>query len=212
MTRILIVDDHELVRTGLRNLLQAVADVEVVAEAASGEEALQLSRRHAPDVILMDIELPGLSGLETTERILAGQPESRVVVLTAHGEPPMPSRLLEVGAAGFLTKSCSSDELIEAIRSVARGQRYVGAAVAQQLALSVFSGTPESPFEGLTLRELEVAMMLTQGMSTGAIAKALNRSPKTVTAHKQNVFQKTGVRSAVELLRLAIRYGLDCGR
>ncbi len=208
MTRILIVEDHDLVRTGLRNILASASDLEVVGEAASGEEAMRLSRDLAPDIILMDVELPGLSGLETTERILRVQPQIRVVVLTAHSEPPLPARLLDIGASGYLTKACDAKELINAIRAVARGERYIGAEIAQQLALSLLPGTPQSPFQDLTARELEVALMLTQGMKMPVIAGVINVSPKTVATHKYKVYEKVGVTSEVELLRLALRYGL----
>ncbi len=208
MTRILIVEDHDLVRTGLRNILTSAGDLEVVGEAASGEEAMRLSRDLAPDIILMDVELPGLSGLETTERILRVQPQIRVVVLTAHSEPPLPARLLDIGASGYLTKACDAKELINAVRAVARGERYIGAEIAQQLALSLLPGTPQSPFQDLTARELEVALMLTQGMKMPVIAGVINVSPKTVATHKYKVYEKVGVTSEVELLRLALRYGL----
>jgi len=208
MTTILIVDDHDLVRTGLRNILESEAGMNVVGEAASGEEAIRLSREHEPDLILMDVELPGLSGLESTERILKTQPKIRVVVLTAHSEPPLPARLLDIGASGYLTKACDARELVNAVRAVARGERYIGAEIAQQLALSLLPGTPQSPFQELTARELEVALMLTQGMKMQSIAEVINVSPKTVATHKYNVYQKVGVNSEVELLRLALRHGL----
>ncbi|MFU8832179.1 MAG: response regulator [Wenzhouxiangella sp.] len=208
MIRILIVEDHDLVRTGLRNILAGASDIEVVGEAASGEEAMRLSRDLSPDIILMDVELPGLSGLETTERILRVQPDIRVVVLTAHSEPPLPARLLDIGASGYLTKACDAKDLISAVRAVARGERYIGAEIAQQLALSLLPGTPQSPFQNLTARELEVALMLTQGMKMPVIAGVINVSPKTVATHKYKVYEKVGVTSEVELLRLALRYGL----
>ena len=208
MTTILIVDDHDLVRTGLRNILENDGGMDVVGEAASGEEAIRLARQLGPDIILMDVELPGLSGLESTERILKAQPKIRVVVLTAHSEPPLPARLLDIGASGYLTKACDSRELVNAVRAVARGERYIGAEIAQQLALSLLPGTPQSPFQELTARELEIALMLTQGMKMPSIAEVINVSPKTVATHKYNVYEKVGVSSEVELLRLALRYGL----
>jgi two-component system invasion response regulator UvrY len=208
MASILIVEDHDLVRTGLRNILENDGGMTVVAEASSGEEAIRLARQHEPDLILMDVELPGLSGLESTERILKTQPKIRVVVLTAHSEPPLPARLLDIGASGYLTKACDARELVNAVRAVARGERYIGAEIAQQLALSLLPGTPQSPFQELTTRELEVALMLTQGMKVQSIAEVINVSPKTVATHKYNAYEKVGVSSEVELLRLALRYGL----
>ncbi len=208
MTKILIVDDHGLVRTGLRNILAGEGTLKVVGEAASGEEGIRLAKELKPDIILMDVELPGLSGLEATERILKTDAGIRVVVLTAHSQPPLPTRLLEVGARGYLTKSCGARELISAVKAVARGERYLSADIAQQLALSLLPGTPQSPFQELTTRELEIALMLIQGMKPTLIGEVINLSPKTVASHKYKIYEKTGVKSEVELLRLALQYGL----
>jgi two-component system invasion response regulator UvrY len=208
MIKLMIVEDHELFRTGINNILGEVATIEVVAEASSGEAAIQLARRLTPDVILMDVGLPGLSGLETTERILKTQPDIRIIVLTAHAEPPLPARLLDIGASGYLTKGASAEELIAAIRAVHRGERYIGSEIAQQLALSLLPGTPSSPFQTLTSRELEVTLMLIQGMRASSIGEVLKLSPKTVATHKYRIYDKVGVRNEVDLLRLAIRHGL----
>lgn len=208
MTKLMIVEDHDLVRTGLRNILEGVAGLELVAEAANGEDAIVLARQHRPDVILMDVGLPGLSGLETTERILKTQPDIRIIILTAFTEPPLPARLLDIGASGYLTKACDARELIVAVKAVSRGERYIGSEIAQQLALSLLPGTPQSPFQELTARELEVMMMLTQGMKMNAIAEVINVSPKTIATYKYRIYDKVGVNSEVELLRLALRYGL----
>jgi two-component system, NarL family, invasion response regulator UvrY len=208
MIKILLVEDHDLMRTGLCNILAGAGDLEVVGETATGEEAIRLARDLKPDVILMDVELPGLSGLESTERILKTQPDIGIIILTAHSKPPLPARLLDIGASGYLTKACPSEELINAVRTVARGERYIGAEIAQQLALSLLPGTPQSPFQDLTARELEVTLMLTQGMKMQSIAEVINVSPKTVATHKYKVYEKVGVNSEVELLRLALRYGL----
>jgi two-component system invasion response regulator UvrY len=205
---ILIVDDHDLVRTGLKNILAGQADFKVVGEASSGEQAIGLSRRIEPDVILMDVSLPGLSGLETTERILKAQPEARIVVLTAHSEAPLPAQMLESGASGYLTKACEAGELLTAVRQVAGGQRYIGNDISQQLAISLLPGTPKSPFRDLTGREMEIAMMLTQGMKMRSIGEVLSVSPKTVATYKYRIYQKVGVASEVELLRVALRHGV----
>jgi len=205
---ILIVDDHDLVRTGLKNILGDAGDLELVGEASTGEEAIRLARQFEPNVILMDVGLPGLSGLETTERILKSQPDIRIIVLTAHSEPPLPARLLDIGATGYLTKACDARELVNAVRTVARGERYIGADIAQQLAISLLPGTPQSPFQELTARELEIALMLTQGMKMPSIAEVINVSPKTVATYKYRIYEKVGVNSEVELLRMALRHGL----
>lgn len=208
MIKLLIVDDHDLVRTGLKNILEGQVDIEIAGEAASGEEAIQLSRRLEPDLVLMDVSLPGLSGLETTERILKSHPACRVIVLTAHSEPPLPARLLDSGASGYLTKACDAQELLAAVRQVAGGKRYIGADISQQLAISLLPGSPQSPFQELTGREMEIAMMLTQGLRMRSIGEVLNVSPKTVATYKYRIYEKIGVRSEVELLRSALRHGL----
>jgi len=208
MIKLLIVDDHHLVRTGLRNIITAAGGIEIVGEAGTGEQAIRLNRELEPDVILMDIGLPGLSGFETSERIMNARPDVRIIALTAHTQPPFPARLLEMGAAGFLTKACDADELIGAIRKVYDGQRYVGSEIAQQLAMSLLPGTPQSPFQELTPRELEVALMLARGIRPAVVAERMNISPKTISTHKYKVFEKLGVDSEVGVLREAIRYGV----
>lgn len=208
MTDILIVDDHDLVRTGLKNILAASGEFNVAGEAATGEDAIRLARQLEPDLVLMDVGLPGLSGLETTDRILKAQPEVKVIVLTAHSEPPLPARLLDSGASGYLTKACDAEELLRAARAVLKGERYIGSDISQQLAISLLPGTPQSPFQDLTSRELEIAMMLTQGMKVQSIGEVLNVSPKTVATYKYRIYDKVGVSSEVELLRQALRHGL----
>lgn len=208
MIRLLIVEDHHLVRTGLRNIITDAGGIEIVGEAESGERAIQLNREREPHVILMDIGLPGLSGFETSERILAARPDVRIIVLTAHAQPPFPARLLDMGAAGYLTKACDAEELVRAIRKVHDGERYIGSEIAQQLAVSLLPGAPQSPFQELTPRELEVALMLARGMKPTEIGKRMNVSPKTVSTHKYRVYEKLGVDSEVALLREAIRYGV----
>lgn len=208
MIRLLIVEDHHLVRTGLRNIIRDAGGIDIVGEAESGERAIQLNRERMPDVILMDIGLPGLSGFETSERIMAARPEVRIIVLTVHAQPPFPARLLDMGAAGYLTKACDADELLRAIRCVHQGQRYIGSEIAQQLAMSLLPGTPRSPFQELTPRELEVALMLARGLKPSAIGQRINVSPKTVSTHKYRIYDKLGVDSEVALLREALRHGL----
>ena len=206
MIKLLIVDDHHLVRTGLRGIIEDAGGFEIVGEAGTGERAIQLNREKEPDVILMDIGLPGLSGFETSERIMNARPTARIIALTAHTKPPFPARLLDMGAAGYLTKACDAKELVTAIRKVHDGERYVGSEIAQQLAMSLLPGTPQSPFQELTPRELEVAMMMAKGMKSNAMAERMNVSPKTISTHKYRIFDKIGVDSEVALLREAIRY------
>lgn len=204
---VLIADDHELVRTGLRRLLEEL-DCEIVAEAASGEEAVAAAREHKPEIALIDIHMPGIGGLEATQKLQRIHPGCRVMILTAHPEGPLPRTLLEIGVAGFLTKGCSVDEMHEALRKVRAGERYVSREVAQSIALDAVEGARASPFERLTARELQVALMLLAGEANRDIAETLRVSPKTVTTYRQRIFRKVGVRTIQDLLRQAIRFGL----
>lgn len=208
MIKLLIVEDHHLVRIGLRGILDDAPGIEVVGEAETGEQALAMHRELEPDVLLMDISLPGLSGFETSSRILRQRPETRIIVLTAHAQPPYPARLMDMGAAGFLTKACEAEELIRAIRTVHVGGRHIGAEIAQQLAMSLLPGAPRSPFQSLTPREMEVALMLARGRRVNDIASLMSVSPKTVATHKYRIYDKLGVDSEVGLLREAIRHEL----
>lgn len=204
--RVFLVDDHALVRTGLRMLLSAELDIEVVGEAASGEQALPEIRRLQPDVVLCDLHMPGVGGLRLTEQIVA-MDHPRVIIVSVLEDGPMPRRLLETGACGYVGKGGDAAELLRAIREVSRGKRYLAGNVAQHLALETM-GDKASPFDGLSRRELEVAMLLIQGMRQDAIAKRLNLSPKTIYTHKANMFVKLGVEDTVGLARLARQYGL----
>ena len=208
MIRIMLVDDHELVRVGLKHVLDRQTDMQVVAEAADGETALKLSRKHDYDVMLLDVSLPGLSGFEVTRRITRSKPDVRIIILTVHAESPYPSNLLESGASGYLTKGCGAEELLTAIRKVQSGERYVGGDIAQQLALSLLPGADQSPFEGLTAREMEVLLMLVQGQSATDIAETMSLSAKTVSSYKYRIYDKLDVRTEVGLLHLAFQHGI----
>ncbi|MEJ1095744.1 MULTISPECIES: response regulator [unclassified Pseudoxanthomonas] len=206
--RVFLVDDHTLVRTGMKMILSSEIDMDVVGEAASGEEALPLIRKLAPDVVLCDLHLPGISGLEVTERIAHGDGCPRVVIVSVLEDGPLPKRLMEAGASGYIGKGGDATELVRAVREVARGKRYLGNNIAQNLALLNVSGDT-SPFDVLSPRELEVAMLLTQGLRQEDIAKRLNLSAKTVNTHKTRLFEKTGVQDNIALARLATQYGLS---
>ena len=209
MIRLMLVDDHVLVRAGLRMILQEQADMEIVAEAGNGEDAIPLARRHKPDVVLMDVHLPGLSGLEATERILRAQPGVRVVIVTMQEEDPFPRRLLQVGASGYLGKACPADELVAAVRQVAAGRKYISPAIAQRLALASLPGNDaEHPFAQLTPRELEIALATARGEDMQQVGSWLSISPKTVATHKYRVYEKLGVTSEVGIAHLALQYGL----
>ncbi|MFT4179806.1 MAG: response regulator [Thermomonas sp.] len=206
--RVFIVDDHALVRTGFRLILGGEADIEVVGEAESAEDALPLIRKLKPDVVLCDLHLPGLSGLELTERVVRGNYGSRVVAVSVLEDGPMPRRLLEAGASGYVGKACDASELLRAVREVARGRKYLASAVAQGMALSGLQGSKDSPFDTLTPRELEIALLLNQGLRQEAIAKRLSLSAKTVNTHKARLFDKLGIRDAISLARLVSQHGL----
>ena len=208
MIRVLIVDDHALVRTGFRMILAREADIEIVGEAASGEDAIRLAKQHAPDVVLMDVHLPGISGLEATERITQALSRTRVIAVTVQDGQPFPKKLLAAGASGYVTKACPADELLAAVRTVARGQRYLSRDVANVIALESLNGQGASPFESLSPRELEVAIALARAESMQAIAARLHLSAKTVATHKYRLYEKVGVDSEVALAHLAVRYGL----
>ena len=205
--RVFVVDDHALVRAGMRMILAGETDIEVVGEADCGEDALPQIRKLKPDVVLCDLHLPGVSGLEVTERILKGQQGTRVIVVSVLEDGPMPKRLLEVGASGYVGKGGDASELLRAVREVARGKRYLANSVAQNLALYGVDGEG-SPFDALSARELEVAMLLTQGLRQEDIAKRLSLSAKTVNTHKTRLFGKLGVHDSIALTRLAGQYGV----
>ncbi|MGH8083391.1 MAG: response regulator [Lysobacter sp.] len=205
--RVFIVDDHALVRTGMRMILSAETDIEVLGDVESGEEALPLVRKLKPDVVLCDLHLPGVSGLEVTERIVKGDHGTRVIIVSVLEDGPMPKRLLEAGASGYVGKGGDASELLRAIRDVARGKRYLASNIAQNLALSNLDGG-ESPFDDLSPRELEIALLLVQGFRQEEIAKRLSLSAKTVNTHKTRLFEKLTITDSIALARLAAQYGL----
>jgi len=209
MIKLLLVDDHELVREGLRRILAETPGMEVVGEASSGEEAIDLARSLKPDVVIMDVSMPGIGGLETTRRLSHIDPGIKVIVVTVHVDEPYPTRLLEAGAAGYLTKSCAVDEIIDAIKAVSRGGRYIGTDIARQLALNMLpGGGNQSPFEKLSQREMQVMLMVTKGHSIREISDRLCLSPKTVSTYRYRLYDKLGVSNDVELTHLAMRYGI----
>lgn len=208
MIRVLLVDDHRLVRTGLRRVLDDQADFEVVGECDSGEAAIERARDLIPDVVLMDINMPGIGGLEATRRILQRNTEVKIVAVSMHVEEPFPSRILAAGAHGYVSKDSAPEEVIAAIRKVHRGGHYVASTIAGNLAASFVKGSPSSPFESLSQREMQVMLMLTQGHSTQQISDKLCLSPKTVSTYRYRLFDKLDVSNNVELTRMALRYGL----
>jgi len=208
MIEVYLLDDHELTRTGFRFILGREKDIEVVGEAGSGEEALVQLRKLRPHVLLLDLYLPGISGLEVAERLMQLSLGTRIVVLSAQPEGPLPRRLMEAGAFGYLGKGCKPSELIRAVRTVAKGDRYLGGDVAQHLALDSLRRQGESPFDELTARELETLLLLMQGLRVFEVAQRLKLSDKTISSHKYNAFDKLGVRDMSSLTRLALQWRL----
>ncbi|MEO7916068.1 MAG: response regulator [Dokdonella sp.] len=208
MLRVALIDDHELVRTGYRLILSAQPDIEIVGEAEDGQSGLLMLKRLEPDVALVDVQMPGLSGIEVTDRVRRSNLRTRIVIVSMVSESPFPRRLLAAGASGYVTKGCSADELIKAIRTVADGRRYLAAKVAERLALDALDGNTGSPFEALTTRELEVAMMLSNGRDMQQIAKTLKLSVKTVATYKYRLFEKMDIDNTVALAHLAGIHGL----
>lgn len=205
--RVMLVDDHDLVRYGIRRLLEDQTDIEVIDEASSGEECLDKCRVQQPDVVLMDINMPGIGGFEATHRLQQYHPEIKIIIITVHGDGPLPKRLLEAGAVGYLTKGCDVKEMVDAIHKVYRGGKYIAPTIAQQLALSMLPGN-ESPIDSLSQRELQVLLMISQGHRTNLISEKLSLSPKTVSTYRKRLHEKLGVTNDVEMMRLAIKHGL----
>lgn len=204
---VFLVDDHALVRTGMKMILSQELDIEVQGEAESGEVAMPQIRQLKPDIVLCDLHLPGVSGLEVTERIVKGNHGTRVIIVSVLEDGPLPKRLLEAGASGYVGKGSDAQELLRAVREVALGRRYLGTSIAQNMALANLTGG-DSPFDALSPRELEVALLLTQGLRQEDIAKRLSLSAKTVNTHKARLFEKVGISDSISLARLANQYGL----
>lgn len=209
MINVLVVDDHDLVRTGIRRMLADVPGLSVVGEAGSGEEALLRVRELKPDLVLMDVKMPGIGGLEATRKINRSHPEIKVIAVTACDEEPFPSRLLQAGASGYLTKGAALEEMIKAIRQVFGGHRYISADIAQQLALKQFQPQGDaSPFDQLSEREMQIALMIAECQKVQAISDKLCLSPKTVNTYRYRIFEKLDITSDVELAMLAVRHGM----
>ena len=206
MIRVMLVDDHALVRMGF-NMLLANAQIEVVAEAGSGEQACLDYPKARPDVVVMDLSMPGMGGLEALRRLLAQDPTARVLVLSAHEDTAHPRRALRAGARGYLAKRSAPDALISAVRAVARGERYVDAQTAQALAMAQIDGE-SSPVDTLSEREFAVFIQLARGMSVAKIAENLMLSPSTIGTHLYHVKQKLHAGNQSELTLVALRWGL----
>ncbi len=208
MIKILIVDDHDLVRHGIKKLLEDVKGIKVIGEATSGEQALEEVKTRQPDVVLMDVKMPGIGGMEATSKLVRLFPNVKVLAVTSCEEEPFPSRLLQAGAVGYLTKGAGTEEMIRAIRTIFAGQRYISPDIAQKIALKKFISDEATPFDLLSERELQVAIMITSGSKVQEISERLHLSAKTINSYRYRIFEKVEVASDVELTHLAIRYKL----
>ncbi len=208
MIKVLLTDDHELVRTGIRRLLEDSKQVEIVGEADCGEDSLQLAQSLKPDVILMDVNMPGIGGVEACRRILQRNPKQKIIVLTVHNEQTFPKRLLEIGAKGYLTKECGVDEMIKAIKQVNSGGSYIASSIAQQLALSLLPGNDVNPIDRLSRREFQVMLMISQGLTNVEISDKLCLSPKTISTYRLRVLEKLDAHNEVDLIKIAVEQGM----
>lgn len=208
MINIILVDDHEIVRTGLKMIIEKMPGIKIVAEAENGQQAIDAVRHYKPDVVLMDVNMPVISGVEATRRITQYMPATKIIILTVHAENPFPAQLLEAGASGYLTKGCAAEELEKAIKAIMSIGRYIGSDIAQQMALSLLPGGDASPFDDLSSREMEVMMLLAQGKRPKEIAESLLLSPKTVATYKYRILEKLELENTIELAHFAIRHGI----
>jgi DNA-binding NarL/FixJ family response regulator len=212
--RILLADDHRILREGLRSLLAQQPDMELVGEAASGEEAVTLAHRLMPDVVIMDVVLPGIDGVEATRRIHAELREMKIIGLSMHSDRRYVSQMLRAGAIGYLVKDSAFEELNQAVRTVVTGRPYLSAVITGTLVddfvrqTSAEERPASSPLEVLTTRETEVLRLLADGKRVKEIAQILDISVKTVESHRQNIMDKLEIHSTIELTRYALREGL----
>lgn len=207
MIQVILADDHDLVRTGMKRLLDDIADIDVVAEARNGQEAIKLVEKHHPNIILLDINMPELNGLEATRKLRHSFPELKILIVSMHNDELFPQRLLKAGANGYLTKDTGIDEINHAIHEVMKGRNYICAEVAQKLALIKTGNGDVSPFQSLSERELQVLGLIIEGMKVNDISNRLCLSPKTVSTYRHRLFGKLGVHNDVELAKLAMQYG-----
>lgn len=208
MIKVLLTDDHALVRTGIKRLLEDSKQVEIIGEASSGEDCLKMVQELKPDIILMDVNMPGIGGVEASRRILQRNPDQKIIILTIHSEQTFPKRLLEIGAKGYLTKECNIDEMILAIKQVNNGGSYIEPKIAQQLALSLLPGNSDNPVDKLSRREFQVMLMISHGLSNIQISEKLCLSPKTVSTYRSRLLEKLGAHNEVDLIKIAVEQGM----
>ncbi len=210
MIRILLVDDHIVVRTGIKMLLIDALDIQIVGEAGNGEEAIHMARDLKPDIILMDVNMPGIGGLEATMRLLRNEPNTKILIISAHINDFLPAKLISVGALGYLSKNASREQMIEAIETIHAGNRYVDPSMVDSLVMPRLNTKDPSspPLEKLSERELQILLMVARGMEVTEIAKKLFLTNKTINGYRSNIFKKLHVKTDVEAARIAIEQGL----
>jgi two-component system invasion response regulator UvrY len=212
MIRVIVVDDHPVVRLGIKRLFDSHTDIKIIGEAGSGEHAIHLVKSLKPDVVLMDLHMPGISGLVATHRITQNssqeEPKPKVIIVTVRNIESLPERLIHVGATGYITKSSDAAELEIAIRKVSAGGFHITPEVAQLMALRQVTRAAQSPFSQLSDREMEVLWMVTRGQKVSGIARKLCLSPKTINTYRYRLFEKLKVKNDVGLTHLAMRHGL----
>jgi len=202
------VDDHELIRTGISSMLADFDKIKVIGQAESGEEAIKLARELRPEVVLMDANMPGIGGLEATRRLIRFDPDIKVIAVSVHNEEPYPTKFMQAGAAGYVTKGVDISEMVKAIIQVKTGKRYITPEIAQQMALKALEPDSESPFDILSEREMQVMLMITQGQKVQNISDSLFLSTKTVNSYRYRLFEKLNIANDVELTHMAIRHGI----
>jgi DNA-binding NarL/FixJ family response regulator len=205
--RVLLVDDHAVVREGYRRLLERTPEIEVVAEAATGEDAYRVFCEMAPDVVVMDINLQGMSGIEAARRMLAREPDARILVFSMHEDALFGSRALQAGARGYVTKASAPEVLVEAVKAVSAGRLYISHDMAQELALQTVPGQ-DLPLNTLSPREFEVFRLLAEGKSVGDIARILSLSQKTVANYQSLIKQKLEADTSAQMVWIALKRGL----
>ncbi len=205
---VLLVDDHKLVRKGLETIL-AAHGIDVIGGVPDGESAIKFVKERKPDVVLMDVKMPKMGGVAATVHLFQMEPNLRVLAISSCKEEPFPTRLLQAGAVGYITKDSSPEEIAHAIRTVHAGQKYITPSIAERLAVRHLVKTEKSPFAALSSRELQVMMLITQGMKVLEISLKLGLSPKTVNSYRYRLFEKLGISNDVELTHLAIRHGIE---
>lgn len=206
-TRVLVVDDHELVRTGTSRLLEDIDTLEVVGQGASGEEAVEKVRELRPDVVLMDVQMPGIGGLEATRQCLIVDPHIKIIVVTVFEEEPLPSRALKMGACGYLTKKADVAEMALAIETVMKNHRYITSNIALRLDENE-QPQSSSPFDSLSRREMQIALLVINGHRAADMSSTLDLTTKTINNIRYRVFDKLQIRNDVDLVNLANRHGL----